>query len=347
MEPAPRVALALGSGGARGYAHIGAIQVLEERGYQIAAIAGSSVGALIGGLRAADQLDGFTEWVTGLSQIDVVRLIDPSPSAPGAIRADKLFARVKDLIGDVQIEDLPIPFTAVATDLIARREVWFQQGSLAQAIRASTAMPSVVSPVMLNGRLLADGGLMNPVPVTPTVAVAAELTVAIDLGGEHAQTLERGPVRESAEIRPVEEWLDQFRIRATNFLEGDMVSSLLSRFGSDRSSASADTSSEPEAGAAPDDDTELLPPGLTTMDVMGLSLEAMQSVIVRYRLGGYPPDILVSVPKDTCRSLDLHRAAEVIEVGRQLTIDALDAAGLPVPPPSPPNPNSDGPRPAP
>lgn len=335
MEPAPRVALALGSGGARGYAHIGAIQVLEERGYEIAGIAGSSVGALIGGLRAAGQLDGFTEWVTGLNHLDVVRLLDPSPSAPGAIKADKLFSRVKDLIGDVQIEDLPIPFTAVATDLIARREVWFQRGSLAQAIRASTAMPSVVSPVMLNGRLLADGGLMNPVPVTPTVAVAADLTLAIDLGGEHAQSLERGPVRTSAETRPVEEWLDQFRNRATKFLEGDMVSSFLSRFGGDRSPAAADLGSDAGAGPTPDDATELLPPGLSTMDVMGLSLEAMQSVIVRYRLGGYPPDILVSVPKDTCRSLDLHRAAEVIEVGRQLTIDALDAAGLTVPPREP------------
>src|SRR3954468_13867645 len=136
MERPTRVALALGSGGARGYAHIGAIQVLEERGYEIVTIAGSSMGALVGGLCAAGKLPEYTEWVCGLSQFDVLRLLDLSLSAPGAIRAEKIFARVRELLDGVLIEDLPIPFTAVATDLAARKAVWFQRGPAQVAIRA-------------------------------------------------------------------------------------------------------------------------------------------------------------------------------------------------------------------
>ncbi|HEY5014352.1 MAG TPA: patatin-like phospholipase family protein, partial [Acidimicrobiia bacterium] len=130
MNDPTRVALALGSGGARGYAHIGVIQVLEERGIEVVNVAGSSMGALIGGLFAAGKLEGYTEWVRGLSQLDVLRLLDVSLSAPGVIRAEKIFARVRELVGGALIEDLPVPFTAVATDLTARKAVWFQRGPL-------------------------------------------------------------------------------------------------------------------------------------------------------------------------------------------------------------------------
>src|SRR5690606_885703 len=149
-----RVALALGSGGARGYAHIGVIQVLEERGCQIVAIAGSSMGALVGGVHAAGKLPEYVDWARGLRQIDVVRLLDVSLSSPGAIRAEKILARVRESLGDTRIEDLSVPFTSVATDLLSGREVWFQRGPVDVAIRASIAIPGVVTPVVLNGRLL-------------------------------------------------------------------------------------------------------------------------------------------------------------------------------------------------
>ena len=141
-----KVALALGSGGARGYAHIGAIEVLEERGIEVVGVAGSSMGALVGGLHAAGRLHDYAEWARSLSQFEVLRLLDVSLTAPGVIRAEKVFAKVQELVGKQLIEDLPIPYTAVATDLLARKEVWFQRGPLDVAIRASIAIPSIITP---------------------------------------------------------------------------------------------------------------------------------------------------------------------------------------------------------
>lgn len=351
MARPARIALALGSGGARGYAHIGAIRVLEERGFEIVGIAGSSMGALVGGLHAAGKLEEYAEWSVGLSQFDVLRLLDVSLSAPGAIRAGKIFARVRQLLGDVRIEDLPVPVTIVATDLLSRREVWFQRGRLDVAIRASIAIPSVITPVVLNGRLLADGGLMNPVPVSPTPAVRADAVVAIGLHGAPAGTA--APETESAEPEPLEEWGERFRRGASRLLDNEVVRALTSRFGHVEATAGAEpadpdepappavpattaeaaaaVAAEPTEPAEPAEGIEPvfgdLPAGLGKFDVMNLAIDAMQDVLTRYRLAGNPPDILVDVPKDACRSLDFHRAAELIELGRVLTTEAVDRAG--------------------
>ena len=318
MSEPRRVALALGSGGARGYAHIGVIQVLEERGYEIVSVAGSSMGAAVGGLYAAGVLDEYTEWVRTLTQRDVLRLLDPRLKAPGAIRAEKIMARVSDLLGGARIEDLPVPYTAVATDLIARREVWFQRGPVDVAIRASIALPSFITPVMLNGRLLADGGLLNPVPVAPTSAARADLTVAVVLSGD-ATNGSAVPQRVSAEPQPIEDWFDRFRRTAAGVLDRDVVRMVTRRFAGGRSSepvTAADQAVEEVFGE--------LPAGLRMLDVMQLSLEAMQAIVGNYRLAGYPPDVYVIVPKNSARVLDFHRADELIAQGRELAIAALD-----------------------
>ena len=166
MDESRRVALALGSGGARGYAHIGVIEVVEERGFEIAGVAGSSMGALVGGVWAAGKLAEFEGWARSLTRTDVLRMLDVSLKAPGAMRAEKVLAHVRELVGDRLIEELEAPFIAVATDLVSRREVWLQRGRLDVAIRASIALPGIFTPVMLNRRLLADGGLMDPIPVS-------------------------------------------------------------------------------------------------------------------------------------------------------------------------------------
>ncbi len=323
--PGPtRVALALGSGGARGYAHIGVIEALEERGYDIVGIAGTSMGAVVGGLHAAGRLPAYTDWVSDLNHRDVLRLLDPSIKGPGVIRADKILARVSELLGGARIEELAIPFTAVATDLLAHKEVWFQQGPVDVAIRASIALPSIITPVVLNGRLLADGGLMNPLPIAPTASSDADATVAVSLAGEPAGQSGRLPVRESSEARPVEEWLERFRRTAAQVLDRDVVRLVTSKFGAGRSTTPGSASEEVVEEVFGD-----LPPGLRTLDVMELSLDTLQSVVARYRLAGYPPDLLITVPKSACRTIDFHKAPEMIALGRKLAFEALDQGTLP------------------
>ncbi len=177
------VALALGSGGARGYAHIGAIQELESRGFDIIAISGTSMGAMVGGLYCAGKLEEFSAWVSSLKQTDVIRLLDPSLSAPGAIKAEKVMSKVRAILGKARIEQLDIPFTAVATDVMQAKEVWFQRGPLDAAIRASIAIPSLISSVTVGGRLMVDGGLLNPLPIAPLASTKADLVIAISLSG--------------------------------------------------------------------------------------------------------------------------------------------------------------------
>ncbi len=319
-----RVALALGSGGARGYAHIGVIEVLEERGHEIVSIAGTSMGALVGGLHAAGVLDAYTDWVRGLTQRDVIRLLDPALRAPGVIRAEKILATVAELLDGARIEDLPIQYTAVATDLLAAKEVWFQQGPVAAAIRASIALPSIISPVMLNGRLLVDGGLMNPIPTAATAASAADVTVAVSLAQDTPSSA-GVPEQASAEPRPMEEWIERSRRSASQMLDSDLVRTISTWFGGDRDD---DVPDDGDEDAQPLDEVEALfgplPTGMGTLDVMQLSLQAMQTLIARYRLAGFPPDVLISVPRTSCRTLDFHRADEMIELGRERAIEALD-----------------------
>ena len=337
----PTVALALGSGGARGFAHIGAIQVIEERGLDVISVAGTSMGALVGGLYAAGHLAEYTDWVDDLTQLDVVRLLDPSVSAPGAIRAEKVLARVRDLLDGALIEDLPIDFTAVATDLFARKEVWFQKGLVETAIRASIAIPGIITPVMLNGRLLADGGMMDPVPIAPTAAARVDLTIAVSLSGADPHGREAEPVVAVAVAEPVEEWSDRFRRSAAQLLDRDLVRSVVHRFGFDDEHegrderddrddpSSADAGSGAATSVVAGEPFEKLPDGLSKFDMMNLSLDAMQSLLLRFRLAAYPPDVLVTVPKNSARTLDFHRADEMIALGRTLTADALDQAQIP------------------
>lgn len=314
-----RVALVLGSGGARGYAHIGALQVLAERGYEVVAVAGTSMGAVIGGLYAAGKLDEYADWVLTLSQRDVRRLLDPVLPGPGLLKLERVIGRVSEMLEGALIEELPIPFTAVAADVGAQREVWFTSGPVDVAIRASVAIPGVVTPIMVNGRLLVDGGVMNPVPMEPVIGVDADFTLAVSLSGpKERDRLRNSPAKESAAERPPNEWLDRFTRSAAGVWENEFVASILSRF-------SRDAEPEPTHPAF-----EPPPPGLGLTDVATMSLDTMSALINRFRLAAQPPDVLVEVPGDAARTLDFHRAHELIDLGRRLTVRALDhfEAGL-------------------
>ncbi|WP_370892486.1 patatin-like phospholipase family protein [Janibacter sp. GXQ6167] len=314
MSQPSRVALALGSGGARGYAHIGALQVLRERGHEVAAIAGTSMGALVGGLTAAGKLEEYTEWALSLTSRAVFMMLDPTLSAPGAIRAKPVLRVVNELLEGARIEDLPIPFTAIACDIDARREVWFQHGPVAVAVRASIAIPSVITPVIVNGRILVDGGILNPVPVEPITGAGADFTVAISLSGDRAGR--QSPVESSAPRTNPDTVMQRLRAWLPTKAEspGDAVEEVAAV------AESAVSLGLPE-------EIHDLPPGLKVSDVISKSMDATSALVARYRLAGHPPDVLVRVPVDACGTMDFHRAAEMIELGRELTEKALDEAG--------------------
>jgi NTE family protein len=309
-EPGRRVALALGSGGARGYAHIGVIHELQDRGYQIVGTAGSSMGALVGGLQAAERLDEFADWARSLTQRSILRLLDPSITAAGVLRAEKILDAVRDILGAATIEELPIPYTAVSTDLLAGKSVWLQRGPVDEAIRASIAIPGVIAPHVIDGRLLADGGILDPLPMAPIAAVNADLTIAVSLSGSEAAGGDPEP-------RPTAEWLNRMLSSTSALLDSPTARAVLNRFGA----SSADNAEDA-------DDAEIVsesePPRLGGFEVMNRTIDIAQAALARHTLAAYPPDLLIEVPRSACRGLEFHRAAEVIETGRELAARALD-----------------------
>jgi NTE family protein len=298
-----RVALALGSGGARGYAHIGVIDELHERGYEIVGIAGSSMGALVGGLQAAGRLGEFADWAKSLTQRAVLRLLDPSIAAAGVLRAEKILDAVRDILGEVTIEELPIPYTAVSTDLLSGRSVWLQRGPVDAAIRASIAIPGVITPHVFDGRLLADGGILDPLPMAPIAAVNADLTIAVSLSGSEA-----GGRYEPTDTEPraTTEWLSRMWRSTTALFE---------RTG---------TASEEAADELVEVSKDEPLPRLGSFEVMNRTIDIAQAALARHTLAAYPPDVLVEVPRTACRSLEFYRAAEVIDIGRELAASVLD-----------------------
>lgn len=324
---AKRVALALGSGGARGYAHIGVINELRSRGYEVVGIAGSSMGALVGGLCAAGHLDEFTEWASTLTQRAVLRLLDPSLTAPGVFRAGRILDAVHDILGDATIESLPIPYTAVTTDLIAGKSVWLQRGPVDEAIRASIAIPGVIAPHLLDGRLLADGGILDPLPIAPIAAVNADLTVAISVSGVEADLTDP-----AGDARPTRERLNRL-LRSTSALLDRLSAPELGADhdpGSEQTDPDRDVPDRPE-GVGDDvedpmleDAREAAIPKLGSFAILNRTIDIAQAALARHQMAAYPPDVLIEVPRTSCRSLEFHRAAEMIALGHELAVRALD-----------------------
>lgn len=287
------VSLVLGSGAARGNAHIGVIQAIEEQGYEIVSLSGCSIGAVIGGIYAAGKLSEYKEWSLSLDKMKVLRLLDMSFWHGAYIKGDKYFQAIKEMIGAPRIEALPIPYTAVAIELLTQKEFWFQKGSLLDAMRASSAIPSIVAPVQLGDRVYVDGGVLNPLPIIPTVSAGADYIIAVDLNG---------PAREAmtdvlTESREESEWWSS-------------VKSLFSR-------GRAEQEVEKQQFA------RNVPENWGRLQTMNIMIETMQESLTQYKLAGYPPDLLISIPKDLASFYEFWRAEEMIEFGYQVTIKAL------------------------
>ena len=285
------ISLVLGSGGARGYAHIGVIEELLGHGYEIRSISGSSMGALIGALYACGKLETFKKWILALDLLDVAKLIDFSFTGTGIIQGDKVFAVIEEMIGDVMIEDLPIPFTAVATDLIKQKEVWIQEGSLVDAIRASIAIPTVFTPKKITERYLIDGGVLNPLPIAPTVADNTDITIAVNLSAKVGKEYKLYiPRREREKESGMQEIFSDMSEKAEQLFSREKKSTF------------------DEMGM---------------FDIMGRTIDIMQNAVLECKMAGYSPDIIIGVPNDACGFYEFNRAYEMIELGRMIAKEHL------------------------
>ena len=336
-----RIALVLGSGGARGYAHIGVIEELERRGYDIACIAGCSMGAVVGGIYAAGKLDLYRDWIQSLDYLDVLRLVDVSFRL-GAIRGEKVFGQIRNIVGEINIEDLRIPYTAVATDLTHQQEIWFQEGCLHQAMRASAAIPSLFTPVMQGNRMLVDGGLLNPLPIVPVVSSHCDLIIAVNLNSPSQNSyqlpgIQRPPAFKSRFDTLMNSLGSHMPFRnkhASDLLELEQV--MLkplpdsapnpwvesTRPGAQQPAAAPTQEGAPKSASGSFIIDNVGPASL--LDLINQSFEVMQTSLAQYKIAGYPPDILINVPKRVCRFFEFYKAPELIALGREIARDTLD-----------------------
>jgi len=296
----PHIGLALGSGSARGLSHIGVIHALGDMGIRPDIICGCSVGSMVGGAYAADHFDQLEVWVRSLKRTDVVRFFDVSLTGGGVILGERLITFFRDQIGDIMIESLPIPFAAVATELATGRELWFKQGLLLDAIRASMSFPGLFAPVQIDNRWLIDGGVVNPVPVSVCKAMGADVVIAVNLNsglvGRHTSA-KQAKRASSADPREPVESLTDLTTRIKSSLKNS-VDNLIAQLWQDDSDR----------------------PGL--FDVVTSSINIMQDRITRSRMAGDPPDVVLTPQLDHIGLLEVYRAAEAIEEGKQCVLRA-------------------------
>lgn len=290
-----KVALALGAGGARGFAQIGVIEALDARGIEIITIAGASSGALVGGVYAAGKLPEFRDQLVRMRRGHFLRLLDPVFGEAGLFSGTRLVDSMREVVGDPDIESMSLHFTAVAVDLQRQRLVWLRRGPLWTALRASFSIPGLFTPHEVHGRLLVDGGLLAPLPIAATRMSDAQRLIAVDMHG-----LPRRPPGEPAKVdadpdhdslrRRLGAWVDR-KLGHHHDIHGD--------------------------GSDP----------LSLVETMSRSLDIMQAQISRVQLALDPPELVISIPRDACQFYEFWRAAELVEIGRAQAEKALDAAG--------------------
>lgn len=294
-----KVALALASGGPRGFAYIGAIEELQSRGYEITSVSGTSAGALVGGIFAAGGMQAFKEWLYGLDPVKVMALMDFSFSKNYLVKGDKVIKAIKERVPDIRIEDLPIPFTAVATDLYTGEEVVFRDGPLFDAIRASISIPSMFRPVKWKGRTLVDGGMVNTFPLNRVQRTPGDILVGFNVNEIDA-----------AEIQG---FLDS---RAALMESRDGLP-LISRIQTDLQAFRLDMDGRNERLPVKADDN--------FASILQRSFGIMNGTIARMGIEACPPDVLASLPFDSYHGVyGYTHAPEIVERGRALMAQALD-----------------------
>lgn len=290
------IGLALSGGAARGFAHIGVLRALAAAGIRPDVITGTSIGAVVAGVYAAGYLDDFELWARHLTRRRVFGYLDFSLAGSGLIGGDRLFARLDAALGDLTFEDLPLRFAAVATELHTNHEIWLTRGRLADAVRASCALPGVFPPSRIGGRWLMDGALVNPLPISAARALGARLVIAVNLNadnfGRGTIIQDHGSDAEDDLRREAQRRRRGLRARAERLIRRKV-------FGTPRR------------------------PGLST--VMVDAFQVLQDRITRARLAGDPPDVLISPRLSRVNLFDFHRAPEVIDLGAEATEKSLPA----------------------
>jgi NTE family protein len=285
-----KIALVLSSGGARGLAHIGVIEGLEANGYEITSISGSSMGALVGAFKACGALDTYREWACQLDRLDVFKLIDFTFSATGFVRGEKVFRALEEIIDDRMIEDFDLPFVAVATDIKNKRSVEIAEGSMYAALRASTAIPTVIKPVQFGTTKLIDGSVLNPVPVSSVQRSRDDLLVVSNVN--HPKPYQRTDVSQQQadkEERDYLKMLDGFKGRWAKLLPGG--SSARDKLG--------------------------------YFELLNRSIDLMQDHMTDLMLEKAKPDIVAEISRDACTTFEFYKAEELIAAGRESIEHAL------------------------
>ena len=285
-----KISLVLSGGGARGIAHIGVIEELEKQGLEIVSLAGTSMGALVGGVYALGKMEEFKQWVFSLNKRKIFNLIDFSFSLQGLIKGDKVLNKMKKFIADKNIEDLKIVYSATATDLINKKEVVFTKGSIYEAIRSSISIPTVFTPVKKENTLLVDGGIINNIPINNAKRVPGDLLIVVNVSADvEVLTLPRS--KEEARIK---QSLYQKKIK--NFYKR-------------LQKTNSQSSKEEKMGY---------------FDLINTTISLMMDNASQMSLKQNSPDILINISRDTCGTFDFFRAEELVEIGRYAAVKSLE-----------------------
>lgn len=295
------VALVLSSGGARGIAHIGVIEELLKSGFTITSVAGTSMGAMVGGMLAKGTLPEFTEWLLQFTKMDVLKFLDLTIEHGGLIKGEKIMKVLEGFIGDINIEDLVIPYACVAADLIGRNEIVFTKGSLLQAIRASSSIPTVFLPVSTNGMLLVDGGILNPLPMDIVYRNPGDLLIAVNV---NANNFYETPQKTPAPTE-IEKYYGKVRAIINERWSG-VIDQYVEKFRNERKSK---------------------PKPVNLFDIISDSVNLAQNKVALISIEKYKPDIVIETSFKVASIFDFYKSEELIEVGRVACRKALDEAG--------------------
>jgi len=307
------IALALGSGAARGWAHIGVMKALDEMGIKVSVIGGTSIGSLVGAGYASGRLTELEEWVRGMGRWQVFNLLDFGLSSGGIVVGEKVFNHAREQFGAINIEDLPITFGAVATDLYTGREIWLRKGDVYDAARASCSMPGLLAPARYDDRWLVDGALVNPVPISITRALGADLVIGVHL---NSQLNSRAPGKKPRNISPASEEeraaLDVQNEDMQKEADAQRDDSGFFKHFLSQSQSYIDQVKDKFSGP------EHKAPGM--FGVMAGAIDIMQERITKARMAGDPADVLIQPKLGHIGILEFERGAEAIEIGYDTTM---------------------------